>query len=80
MIDESFDRTLKELPRLHLGVGQARFYVLNGAYMPAVLVETAFISHPIEEKLLKTEKFQQRVSKAIFEAIRNFKRKYEAGI
>jgi N-acetylmuramoyl-L-alanine amidase len=76
MIDESFDRTLKEVSRLHLGVGQARFY----AYMPAVLVETAFISHPSEEKLLKTEKFQQRVGKAVFEAIRDFKRKYEAGI
>jgi N-acetylmuramoyl-L-alanine amidase len=80
MLDESFAGTLKEVPRLHLGVGQARFYVLNGAYMPAILLETAFISHPVEEKLLKTEKFQSRASRAIFDALITFKRKYEAGL
>ncbi len=34
------------------GVKQARFTVLQGARMPAVLVETAFLSNPGEEKLL----------------------------
>jgi len=43
-----------------LGVKQAAFYVLRGAEMPAVLVETAFLTNPKEEKLLQNESFRQK--------------------
>ncbi|OQY26825.1 MAG: hypothetical protein B6244_12620 [Candidatus Cloacimonetes bacterium 4572_55] len=58
-------------------VGQAPFYVLNGAYMPAILVETAFISNKEEEKLLNTARFRERASDAVVSAIGRYKRLYD---
>ena len=58
-------------------INQAPFYVLNGAYMPAVLVETAFISNPDEEALLKKRWFRQKIAEALYESVRTFKEKYE---
>ena len=60
------------------GVDQAGFFVLNKAYMPSVLVETAFISNKDDEKLLKNGKVQQDIAVAIADAITSFKAKYEA--
>jgi len=59
------------------GIDQAGFYVLNKAYMPAVLVETAFISNEVEEGLLKKESFQKKVAENIANGILEFKRKYQ---
>ena len=60
------------------GVSQAGFVVLNKAYMPAVLVETAFISNKKEESLLGEESFRQRIAQALYDSIKEFKRKYES--
>ncbi len=54
------------------GIKQAPFRVLVGATMPAVLVETAFISNPEEEKKLSSAAFQQSVADAISRAIAGF--------
>ncbi len=59
------------------GVNQAGFYVLNGAYMPSVLVETAFISHPEEERLLKKTTFRQNVAEGIAQGLREFAKRYK---
>ena len=59
------------------GVKQAGYYVLVGASMPNILVETAFISNKKEEKLLKSSSFQQKVAEAIYESVKQFKEKYE---
>ncbi len=40
-----------------LGVKQAPFYVLIGAEMPAVLIETGFITNPTERKRLTSKKY-----------------------
>jgi len=62
------------------GVKQAGYYVLVGASMPNILVETAFISNSREEALLNDAGFQQDVAEAIFNGIKKFKEKYEWGI
>lgn len=62
------------------GVRQANFYVLWGASMPNILVETAFISNREEEKKLRTSSFQKKIAEALFESIMKFKKKYEWGI
>lgn len=55
-----------------LGVRQGPFYVLLGATMPSVLVETAFISHPREEKRLNSAAFQKRTARAIAKGVRAY--------
>ena len=54
------------------GIKQAPFRVLVGATMPAVLVETAFISNPDEEKRLASATFQQSVADAVAKAVSHF--------
>lgn len=55
-----------------LGVKSALFYVLLGARMPAVLVETGFISNEGEEKRLASAPYREEVAKAVSRAIRTF--------
>jgi N-acetylmuramoyl-L-alanine amidase len=54
------------------GVRQGPFYVLLGATMPSVLVETAFISNKAEEDRLKNSKFQGRAADAIVAGVKKF--------
>ncbi len=60
------DRHLAErLSEPSLGVKQAAFYVLRGAEMPAVLVETGFISNPQEERLLQDDHFREKLIEGV---------------
>jgi N-acetylmuramoyl-L-alanine amidase len=54
------------------GVKQAPFYVLLGAQMPSILIETAFISNPRECKRLINPKYQDRIAEGIVQGIRNY--------
>ncbi|MGD8666209.1 MAG: N-acetylmuramoyl-L-alanine amidase [Desulfobacterales bacterium] len=54
------------------GVKQAPFYVLLGAQMPSILIETAFISNPRECKRLVNPKFQDRIAEGIVQGIRKY--------
>jgi N-acetylmuramoyl-L-alanine amidase len=54
------------------GIHTADFYVLVNSAMPAVLVETAFISNPGEERLLRDPVAQRRAAEAIARAIVRF--------
>ncbi|QSQ15728.1 N-acetylmuramoyl-L-alanine amidase [Myxococcus landrumensis] len=55
-----------------LGHKEALFYVLLGVKMPAILVETAFLSHPEEEKRLASGAYQTDVAKAIAHGVEEF--------
>lgn len=54
------------------GVKQAPFYVLLGAQMPAILVETSFISNPRECKRLMDPAYQDRICDGIVLGIENY--------
>jgi N-acetylmuramoyl-L-alanine amidase len=54
------------------GVKQANFYVLRLNYMPAVLVEIAFITNSKDRKKLLENEFLERVSNAIVEGIETY--------
>jgi N-acetylmuramoyl-L-alanine amidase len=56
----------------NLGVKQAGFYVLIGARMPAVLVETSFISNLNEEKLLSRKDYRDTVAQSLLNGIMKF--------
>jgi len=51
---------------------QAGFAVLKAPEFPSVLVETAYITHPIEERFLRRESFQSDLIRAISTAVRKF--------
>lgn len=74
MIDREFRKSLKIPAR---GIDQAGFFVLNKVFTPSVLIESAFISNRQEERLLKDRKYQKRMAKSIYRAIKRFKAKYE---
>ncbi len=59
------------------GVKQAGFYVLRGAFMPAILVECAFVSNLDEEALLKKKSFRQKLASSLFAGIRDYILSYE---
>ncbi|MDX1624248.1 MAG: N-acetylmuramoyl-L-alanine amidase [Gemmatimonadota bacterium] len=65
-IQRELDRRLSLESR---GVKQAPFYVLNGAFMPAILFETAFITNPREESLLNDAAFRSRLVDGLAESI-----------
>ena len=55
-----------------LGVKQAPFYVLIGAQMPAILVETGFITNTTERKRLVTGVYQDKVAAGISNGIKGY--------
>ncbi|WP_321493018.1 N-acetylmuramoyl-L-alanine amidase [uncultured Desulfobacter sp.] len=55
-----------------LGVKQAPFYVLLGARMPAILIETSFISNKTECKLLMTSSYRNDICNAIADGIEKY--------
>jgi N-acetylmuramoyl-L-alanine amidase len=58
------------------GVKQGDFVVLTGAYLPAILVETAFITNPNDEQLLRDPAFQETIAEAIAAGVVRFKEVY----
>lgn len=60
------------------GVKQAGFYVLVGASMPNVLIETGFLSNPSDAKYLASKSGQKEMAAYIFEAIKKYRDHYES--
>jgi N-acetylmuramoyl-L-alanine amidase len=66
-------RELGGVNRLHKPrVEQASFAVLKAPDIPSILVETAFISNPDEEKRLNDEAYQDKLARAILGGIRDY--------
>jgi N-acetylmuramoyl-L-alanine amidase len=64
---------LSEINELHKAkVEQAGFAVLKAPDIPSILVETAFISNPDEEKRLLDEDYQERMAEAIVTGIKSY--------
>ncbi len=55
-----------------LGVKKGPFYVLVGAYMPCVLVETSFLSHPIEGRRLISGAYQDQIAEGLYLGVVDF--------
>jgi len=75
MVDKEFRKKLGNQTRAR-GLDQAGFYVLNGVYMPSILIETAFLTNKSDEKLLNKKDYRQDVAEAIYEGLKRFRTKY----
>ncbi|HIJ86258.1 MAG TPA: N-acetylmuramoyl-L-alanine amidase [Desulfuromonadales bacterium] len=56
----------------NLGVKQGPFYVLVGASMPSILVETAFLSNVTEESRLNDPAYRVMAAEGIFDGVRSY--------
>ncbi len=54
------------------GVHSAPFYVLIGANMPAILAELAFVSHPEDEKRLRTPEYREVLARSLAKGLRSY--------
>jgi N-acetylmuramoyl-L-alanine amidase len=64
---------LGNINTLHKGsVEQAGFAVLKSPDIPSILVETAFISNPDEERRLNDEAYQNKLADAIVSGIKRY--------
>lgn len=71
-------KELKKIGPLHSErVEQAGFAVLKSPDIRSILVETAYISNPKEEKLLRSRKYRRKLAQAILRAIQNFCRRHK---
>jgi N-acetylmuramoyl-L-alanine amidase len=70
---EMIQKEFKRIGRYDRGVKQAGFLVLYKTTMPSVLIETAFLPNPTEEKLIGTAEGQQKMAQSMFQAFVNYK-------
>lgn len=68
---------LRSISTLHKHkVQQAGFLVLKSPDIPSVLIETAFISNPAEEKKLRGSRYQKQLASAILTGIKGYVASY----
>ncbi len=66
-------RELERINRLHKPrVEQAGFAVLKAPDIPSILVETAFISNPDEERRLQDDAYQEKMARAMLNGIKRY--------
>ncbi|MBY0378829.1 MAG: N-acetylmuramoyl-L-alanine amidase, partial [Burkholderiales bacterium] len=64
---------ISKIHKMHnIRIEQAGFAVLKAPDIPSILVETAFISNPQDEYLLRTEMFKDKMAQAIFSGINDY--------
>lgn len=69
-VQTSIKNTLKNTDREALSIKQV--YLLKKTEVPAVLIETGFLSNNEERKLLADKKYQEKMADAIVEGIENY--------
>lgn len=66
-------RGLKDLGKTHKGeIERANFVVLRSPDVPSILVETAFISNPEEERRLLNPAYQEQLARAVLNGIHTY--------
>lgn len=64
----------EKIGRENKGVKQAGFLVLWKTKMPAVLIETGFLTNPTEEKYLGSARGQEEIARSIYNAFVKYKK------
>lgn len=77
LLNREMSRIVKPKSR---GIKQAGFYVLVGASMPSVLIETGYLSNKNDARYLNSKRGQDQIAKAIYNSIKLFKKQYEKSL
>jgi N-acetylmuramoyl-L-alanine amidase len=64
----------RELAVEDRGLRRARFAVLRDAAMPAILIESGFMSHPVEGRKIFDPAYRRQLARAIVDGILTYKR------
>ena len=70
LVQDEFRENDKRFDR---GVKQAGFLVLVYTAMPSILIETGFLTNPEDEKMMVSDKGQQKMAESIYHAFRKYK-------
>jgi N-acetylmuramoyl-L-alanine amidase len=54
------------------GVRKVTYYVVHHTKMPSVLIESAYLTNPKEEKLMLDPKFQEQVAYGMYKGIKEY--------
>ena len=73
-LNKEFSNGIDESSR---GIKQAGFYVLVGASMPSVLIETGFLTNPHDAAFLKSDKGQSQIASSVLAAIQKYREYYQ---
>ena len=66
------ENLIDEIKGKDRGVKQQRFVVLYQTYMPSILVESGFLSSPVDYKYMSTNIGQVKISRAIYQGIKKY--------
>ncbi len=80
LVQNGIDHQMQSLGFKNRGIKQGPFWVLVGATMPNILVETGFLSNAYDLKMLKTASYQYKIAQGIFTGLQRYKRDYESTI
>ncbi|MFC2083920.1 N-acetylmuramoyl-L-alanine amidase [Bacteroidota bacterium] len=75
LLNKKWVDNIKRVPSR--GIKQAGFYVLVGASMPGVLIESGFLSNQKDESYLNSLKGQNQIAETIFNAVKAYKEFYD---
>lgn len=76
-VKEEVFKGVREVAERTKPIQSALFYVLKGVLMPAVLVETGFVTNPQDAKLLTDKAYQAQMANAIANGIVRYVRLFE---
>jgi N-acetylmuramoyl-L-alanine amidase len=65
---------VKNLPVEDRSVRRARFAVLRDCAMPAILVESGYMTHPVEGKKIFTDAYRKQIAAAIVKGVVNYQK------
>ena len=54
------------------GQKESRFFVLRNTLVPAILIETGYLSNPREEKLLSSSSYRQKIARGIVTSLMDY--------
>ena len=64
----------------YTGIHQDVFYVLWAVGAPSALIEVGFLSNPQDYAVLSTKEGQDKIAQTLFDAFKNYKKKYDASV